>query len=173
MEYSFKNYKIVENYLDRKIEVMVSEWWSCDGIEEATICCSSNPIVRQLGNKNGLTLDYVLGAILNEFEIAEKKMCCEMREHHDGFVSNRNFSVIVEYKEQEICVNLILKAISNKLWVSCDSSAQRKVFLLSDHSYRNTIVDEIGYYKRKIDKEVSSQTGPFGKVKKKIKSLFD
>lgn len=185
------NYIIQEEYCGRNIYVNVHESWSSNGIENAIISCpkydSSSSFLGHMGNTikdtddfgnnifiiNRLTIDEVHNAIFKEIYLAEKSICDQMGEEHDGFCHLRNFNVVVEYKNQKIIVGLMLKPNFDIAWVSCPSCAQIKTFRIENNSYAYAIYDEVKRCKKLIDSGyIFPELKVIDKVKRKVRGVF-
>ena len=185
--YEYKKYKVIEKYLGKKIEVNVSECWSSEGIESADVSCSYNTILRSLGHSienykpyeyggvigevvKRLSVDDVHDAIFKEIYIAEESIARSKKEKHDDFKSTRYLTVLVQYENQEIPVELMLKAGDTKVWIIRLDSLISHV---SIDKFRDKVIEEVQRGKRMIDNGyVFSKPSKISKVKKKIKSLF-
>lgn len=188
--YEYKKYKVTEEYLGEKIEVNVSECWSSEGIESADISCSHSTIFRGLGHSIGnyrpyeyggvigevvkcLSVDDVHDAIFKEIYIAEECIARSKKEEHDNFYHSRYFRVVVHYKNQEIIIPIMMNSNSDKVWITCPSSALIKGVTMKNDAYIFAIYDEVKNSKKLIDDGyVFAKPSKIGKVKKKIKSLF-
>ena len=185
--YEYKKYKVIEKYLGKIIEVNVSECWSSEGIESADISCSYNTILRSLGHSIGnyrpyeyggvigevvkrLSVDDVYDAIFKDVYIAEKSITESKKEEHDNFYCTRYLTVLVQYENQEIPVNLMLKAGDTKVWIIRLDSLISHV---SIDKFRDKVIEEVQRGKKMIDNGyVFSKPNVISKVKKKVKSFF-
>ena len=185
--YEYKKYKVTEEYLGEKIEVNVSECWSSEGIESADISCSHSTIFRSLGHSIGnyrpyeyggvigevvkcLSVDDVHDAIFKEFYIAEESIAKSKKEEHDCFKSIRHLTVLVQYKNQEIPIKLMLKAGDTKVWIIRLDSLISHVLI---DKFRDKVIEEVQRGKRMIDNGyVFSKPGTFSNVKKEIKNVL-
>lgn len=182
-------YKVKEGYLGEIIEVNVSECWSSEGIESADIFCSKySPIFTGISHKIGnykpyeyggvigevvkrLSVDDVHDAIFKEIYIAEKSITESKKEEHDNFKLTRYLTVLVQYKNQEMPIKLMLKTGDTKVWIiRLDSLISR----VSIDNFRNKVIEEVQRGKRMIDNGyVFPKPGAFSKVKRKIKNYFN
>ena len=187
-KFEYKKYKVTEKYLGKIIEVNVSECWSNEGIESADVSCSHSTIFRGLWHSIGnyiksesgviqgkivkrLSVDDVYDAIFKEIYFAEKSITESKKEEHDNFYCTRYLTVLVQYENQEIPVNLMLKAGDTKVWIIRLDSLISHV---SIDKFRNKVIEEVQRGKRMIDNGcVFSKPGAFSKVKKKIKNHFN
>ena len=185
--YVYKKYKVSEEYLGKKIEVNVSECWSNEGIESADLSCSHSTIFRGLGHRVGnyrpyeyggvigevvkrLSVEDVHDAIFKEIYIAEKSIAESKKEIHDDFKLTRYLTVLVQYENQEIPVNFMLKAGDTKVFIIRLDSLISHV---SIDKFRNKVIEEVQRGKRMIDNGyVFPKPSKISKVKKKVKSLF-
>ena len=185
--YEYKKYKVTEKYLGKIIEVNVNECWSSEGIESAEISCSHSTIFRGLGHSIGnyiqsesgviqgkivkrLSVDDVYDAIFKEIYFAEESIARSKKEEHDNFYCTRYLTVLVQYKNQEIPVNLMLKAGDTKVWIIRLDSL---ISYVSIDKFRDKVIEEVQRGKRMIDNGcVFSKPNVISKVKKKVKSFF-
>lgn len=185
--FEYKKYKVTEKYLGEEIEVNVSECWSNEGIESADISCSRSTIFRGLGHSIGnykpyeyggvigevvkcLSVDDVHDAIFKEFYIAEESIARSKKEEHDNFELRRYLTVLVQYENQEIPIQLMLKAGDTKVWIIRLDSLISNV---SIDKFRDKVIEEVQRGKRMINNGyVFPKPGTLNKVKRKIKSLF-
>ncbi len=186
-KYEYKKYKVTEKYLGKIIEVNVSECWSNEGIESADVSCSHSTIFRGLGHSIGnyiqsesgviqgkivkrLSVDDVYDAIFKEIYIAEESIARSKKEEHDNFEFRRYLTVLVQYENQEIPIQLMLKAGDTKVWIIRLDSLISHV---SIDKFRDKVIEEVQRGKRMINNGyVFPKPGTFNKVKRKIKSLF-
>lgn len=187
-KYEYKKYKVVEEYLGEKIVVNVNECWNDDGIEHADIFCPKyGVIMRGLGHSIGnyklsnagivqgeiiklLSVDDVHDAIFKEIQFAEESIAESKNEKHDMFKSMRHLTILVDYDNQEIPVEVVLKAGDTQVEIICIDTRLNRIPI---DSIRDKIVEEVHKGKRMIDDGyVFSTLGTFGKIKRKIKNYF-
>ena len=183
-----KKYELKEEYMGKEIVVSVNETWKNGQIDHASISCLGySPMIRGIGHKVGnyrsceyggvvgeiikrLSVDDVHDAIMKEFLIAERSIARSKKEEHDNFKSTRYLTVLVQYENQEIPVELMLKAGDTKVWIIRLDSLISHV---SIDKFRDKVIEEVQRGKRMIDNGyVFSTPSKISKVKKKIKSLF-
>lgn len=188
-DFYYKKYKVTEEYLGKIIEVNVSEYWSSEGIESADISCPKyNLIFTGISHKIGnyrpceyggvigevikrLSVDDVYDAIFKEIYIAEKSIARSKKEEYDNFKTTRYLTVLVQYENQEIPVQLMLKAGDTKVWIIRLDSLISHV---SIDKFRDKVIEEVQRGKRMIDNGyVFSKPGTFDKIKRKIKNHFN
>ena len=171
---NFKDYRVVETYLGKEINVNVFEYWDDYGIYGANISCNYSPIIQKLESKNSrLTVSDVHDAIFRKFYSAEKSICADMKEEHDNFYRTRHFKVLVNYKDQNISVGFAMKSKSDMMFLFCGASSSVKKVSLENNIYRDEIINEIEYFKRLINRGyVISEGSTIDRIKKKIKGHF-
>ena len=185
MEYY--EYKVREEYHGENIEVNVREEWKNGKIEEAYISCFGySPMIRGISHSVGnyktcdggvvgeitkrLSVEDVHDAIFKEFYNAEKIICRKRKMEHDNFYVTRHFYILVDYKDQEVPVALMVKGGSDKVFIFHG----HEMICRPADNFRNEIIRGIHNGMSAIDRGyVFPKPGIVSKVKKKIKNYIN
>ena len=189
------NYKVVEEYLGKNIEVSVREGWKNGKIEEAYISCFGySPMIKGISHKLGnyrpsenggvvgeivkhLSVEDVHDAIFKEIYNAERSIAKKRGVEHDNFYVTRHFHIDVDYKDQKVPVTFMVRLSTTlKKKVEFDRGFiiyGHEIIGVSADNFRNEIIKGVHYGMNLVDNGyIFPVPSIFSKVKKKIKKIF-
>jgi hypothetical protein len=136
MRYKHNEYKIVEKYLDRKIEVKVDECWHSGKLANAEIYCLNTKRLSFLDSD--VSFDSIYDSVTNEVLIAEKLISDSCNVERVDLSVPREVYIVKEYGRQMIDIKFIVNLGNNTIGM-CHPSMDNEPVLCD----KNLIIDEI------------------------------